>query len=378
MERYIADSVKNDLSSKVVMISGPRQVGKTTLARGLYSDYEYFNYDVSEDRLVLIEKSWKRDTQLIIFDELHKMKRWKQWLKGVYDVENVVPPLLVTGSAKLDTYRKVGDSMAGRYFQHRLHPLDLKEAITLFPDLDREELLERLLICSGFPEPFLRADEQYYKRWRQTHLDIILRQDLIDLEAVKDIQAIETLVALLKKRVASNTAYQNLAQDLQRDATTIKRWINMLENLYVVFRVTPYHQNIARSLLKSPKLYFYDVCQVDHDEGSRFENLVACALLKELHRLEDTKGVRGKLHYLRTKEGHEVDFLVAIDDEPKLLIEVKLSDDSLNKGLQYFAKYFPDIPKLQLVKNLKREKTYSNGVQVCKATQWLNNVEIPV
>lgn len=217
MKRYIEPFILNDLSHKIVLISGPRQCGKTTLSKQLSEHFDYFNYDAHEDRLALQDKAWDRDQSLIIFDEIHKMKKWKQWLKGIYDKEGIPPQLIVTGSAKLDTYRKVGDSLAGRYFQYRLHPLDLKEIAQQNIDIDPAKLFEQFWQCSGFPEPFLKGSETYYKRWQRTHLDIILRQDLIDIHAIRDIKAIETLVALLKNRVGSTVSYANLARDLERD-----------------------------------------------------------------------------------------------------------------------------------------------------------------
>jgi len=246
MDRYIKKFVKPDLNKKIVLLTGARQCGKTTLAKQLYSQYDYLNYDSAEDRLAMKKKSWDRQKPLIIFDELHKKKEWKRWLKGIYDTEGIPPEILVTGSAKLNIYKKVGDSLAGRYFQYRLHPLDLKEIYQVSQE-DGEKIFNRLYHCSGFPEPFLQDNETYYKRWRRTHLDIILRQDLIDLYAVRDIQAIETLVLLLKDRVGSSVSYANLARELERDANTIKRWLLLLENLYIIFRVMPYHKKISRS-----------------------------------------------------------------------------------------------------------------------------------
>ena len=281
MERLIQTNICRDLPLKIILLTGPRQCGKTTLAKNLGKTYDYLNYDSGEDRLALAKKAWDRQKQLVIFDELHKMKQWKRWLKGIYDTEGLSPNILVTGSAKLNTYKKVGDSLAGRYFHFRLHPLDMKEA-SKYWRADLEEIFNRLYHCSGFPEPFLHDDLNYYKRWRRSHLDIILRQDLLDLHSIRDIQAIETLVLLLKNRVGSPVSYANLARDLERDPNTIKRWLILLENLYVIFRVTPFHQKVARSLLKEPKFYFYDIAQVEGDKGARLENLVACALLKEL------------------------------------------------------------------------------------------------
>ena len=375
MKRYLNVDIKDALEKKIAIITGPRQCGKTTLAKQLYKDFDYFNYDAVEDRLALKEKSWDRNKPLLILDELHKMKEWKRWLKGVYDKEGIHPKILVTGSAKLNTYKKVGDSLAGRYFQYRLYPLDLKEVAKFDVSMSAEEAFNRLWHCGGFPEPFLEGSESYYKRWRRSHLDIILRQDLIDIQVIRDIQAIETLVHLLKTRVGAGVSYSNLARDLERDVNTIKRWLILLENLYVIFRITPYHKNIARSLLKEPKYYFYDIAQVEGNEGARLENLVALSLLKELHFMEDTLGATTQLNYLRTKDGKEIDFIVSIENKPSYLVEVKLSDENPAPGFQYFLPIFPHVKAIQLVKNISREKTFPNGLEIRKLVPWLTKLD---
>lgn len=375
MKRLIEPQIIKDLPEKIILISGPRQCGKTTLSKQLTPSFDYLNYDFAEDRLAIKNLSWDRSKKLIIFDELHKLKNWKQWLKGVFDKEGLPPSLLVTGSSKLDTYRKVGDSLAGRYFQFRLHPFDLQEIMS-FSQEDPRVIFERLLKIGGFPEPFLKGNEAYYKRWRRTHLDIILRQDLIDEYDVRDIQSIETLVQLLQERVGSPISYAQLARDLERDPKTIKRWLNMLENLYVIFKVTPYHKNIARSLLKEPKYYFYDNGRVMNEAGARLENLVACALLKRLSFITDTTGSETKLHYLRTKDGKELDFFILIDNKPVIALEIKSSDDTLSPAFKHFLEYFPGCSGVQLVNNQPREKTFSNGLAVRDVVKWLSEIDL--
>jgi len=370
MKRALFDAIEKDLNNKIILLTGPRQSGKTTLAKSVRNSYDYLNYDAVEDRLVLGEKSWDRSKSLVIFDELHKMPNWKTFLKGIYDKEGTTPNLLVTGSAKLDTFKKVGDSLAGRYFQFRLHPIDVKEAYTLWRE-DIPEILTRLLECGGFPEPFLSGSPTYYQRWRRTHTDIILRQDLVDTQAVRDIKAIETLIELLKKRVGSTISYANLARDLECDANTVKRWLNLLEDMYIIFRVTPYHKNIARSLLKEPKYYFYDIGLLDSDNlGTKIENLVACCLLKHLHWLEDTTGINTALHFLRTKDGKEIDFLMSVGKQDTM-IEVKLKDDNPAAAFAHFHEFMPDAKCLQLVLELKKEKTFEHGLEIRELGRWL-------
>ena len=373
MDRTLTAYLKKDLPKKIVLLSGPRQSGKTTLAKMLFQDVEYYNYDLAEDRVAVMEKSWRPNCELVIFDELHKMENWKSWLKGIYDTRGTTPPILVTGSARLDIARKMGDSLAGRFFQHRLHPVDPKEVRAFMaPD----EALSRLLRFGGFPEPFLTGEEVFYRRWRKSHLDIILRQDLLDLENIRNIAAIETLIELMRRRVGSPVSYNSLAGDLQRDPKTVKRWLDLLENLYVLFRVVPYHRNIARSLLKEPKYYFYDSGQVSGDEGIRLENIVACALHKELHYLEDTLGRRTALHYLRDKQGREIDFLVVIDDRPVVMIAVKWAENVLSRHFAGFAKYLPGTPGIQAVGRLEREKSFESGVRIVAAASWLAALDL--
>lgn len=376
MRRYLETLIREDMGKKIILISGPRQTGKTTLAKMLSDDYDYFNYDLAEHRLALKEKSWDRSKALIIFDELHKMKNWKSWLKGIYDVEGIPPSIVVTGSAKLDAYRKVGDSLAGRFFQFRLHPLDLKEIHDILESGDSSAELDKLLYLGGFPEPFLTGERRFYNRWKKSHLDIILKQDLIDLENVQQVAAMETLIELLKTKVGSPISYSALARDLECSDKTAKRWLTILENMYVIFKVTPFHKKIARSILKSPKYYFYDTGQVPGDPGIRLENLVACALLKEIQFRMDCHGENAALHYVKNKEGKEIDFLVVRDNRPESLIEVKHRAGALSPSFSIFSKHFPDAKRIQVVKELDREKTFPDGAEMRAAHRWLAKMDI--
>jgi len=376
MNRYLEKYILEDLEKNIVLLTGPRQTGKTTLSKMLIAGFDYFNYDNSEDRLSLLQKSWDRSKNLIIFDEFHKLKNWKSWLKGIYDTEGVPPAIIVTGSAKLDVYRKVGDSLAGRFFQFRLHPLDLKEINNILKPENLHAELDKLLDTGGFPEPFLNGRSRFYKRWKKSHLDIIIKQDLIDLENVQQITSIETLIQLLKKQVGSPISYSSLAGDLQCSDKTIKRWLTILENMYVIFRVPPFHKNIARSILKSPKFYFYDTGQVVGDSDAKLENLVACALLKEIHYLEDCHGEEKYLYYLKNKDGKEIDFFITSNEDPVLMVEVKWSDENVSSNFKIFRKFFPEVRMVQIVKELKREKTFSNGVEIRNAHRWLSKLSL--
>ena len=374
MDRYLKDPLAEEIDKKILLLTGPRQCGKTTLSKMLTTDFQYINHDLAEHRLLLSEKSWDRDKALIIFDELHKMHEWKSWLKGIYDVEGIPPGLMVTGSARLDAFRKVGDSLAGRHFQFRLHPIDLREALA-YSDLEAPDIFTRLMAVGGFPEPFLNGTTRYYNRWKRSHIDLILKEDLLTLSAVRDIQSIETLIELLRSRVGSPVSSNSLARDLHKSPNTIQSWLKLLEDLYVIFRVTPYHKNIARSILKEPKFYFYDNGMVMGDDGIKLENLVACALLKEIPRCQDVEGENCRLHYVRNKDGQEIDFLVTRANKPERLIEVKWADSSLSP---HFKKFFPraQLKRVQVVGELKQSKSYPSAERIEPAIKFLSELSL--
>lgn len=374
MERYLEGFIRKDLKEKIVLLSGPRQVGKTTLSKQLTNSHVYLSYDASFDRRIIHAQEWDRDADLVIFDELHKMKEWKSWIKGVYDTEGISPSLLITGSARLDTYRKGGDSLAGRFFYYRLHPLTVKEICSTLGEKS-ETALDKLVKLGGFPEPYLKDSETFAKRFRRIHTDTIIREDLLDLERVRDIKSIEILIDLLRTRVGSTTSYSALANDLQVSIHTVKHWLQILENLYIIFPVRPYHKNIARSILKESKYYLYDTGSVEGDLGAKLENTVACALLRELHLIEDTTGSRVALHYLRDKEKHEVDFLPVVDKRPLCMIEVKVSEDNFSPSLFRFHRKLEHAKPYQIVYRLKRKKS-KDAVRMLPAHEFLRELQL--
>lgn len=374
MERYLEGFIRKDLEEKIVLLSGPRQVGKTTLSKQLTNSHVYLSYDASSDRRIIHAQEWDRDADLVIFDELHKMKKWKSWIKGIYDTEGISPSLLITGSARLDTYKKGGDSLAGRFFYYRLHPLTVKEICSTLGEKP-ETALDRLLKLGGFPEPYLKDSETFAKRFRRIHTDTIIREDLLDLERVRDIKSIEILIDLLRTRVGSTTSYSALANDLQVSIHTVKHWLQILENLYIIFPVRPYHKNIARSLLKESKYYLYDTGAVEGDLGAKLENTVACALLRDLHLIEDTTGSRVALHYLRDKEKHEVDFLPVVDKRPLCMIEVKVSEENFSPSLFRFHRKLEHAKPYQIVYRLKRKKS-KDSVRMLPAHEFLRDLQL--
>lgn len=358
--RYITPYILDDLRSKMVFISGPRQVGKTTLAKGILSNHfssgRYLDWDLDEDRQDILKKRWDRDDKLLIFDELHKFPKWKSWIKGIFDVFHESHAFLVTGSARLDVYRRGGDSLMGRYHPWRLHPFTLDE---LPEGISPEEGFQRLMTLGGFPEPFISGDDRLARRWRRERFDRVLREDIRDLESIRNIQLLSLFVDLLRQRVGGLVTLSNIATDLQISPKTAKAWLDVLERMYLLFTVRPYTKSLPRAVLKPPKVYFFDNGDVLAGEGERFENLVATSLLKRLHFLEERDGYRYELRYLRDKEGREIDFVIIKENYIEELVEVKWSDEEISKSLLYYAERLKPQRATQIIAHLRR--TYTHG-----------------
>jgi predicted AAA+ superfamily ATPase len=371
--RYIKRYILEDLKKKMVFVGGPRQVGKTTLAKAIltnnYPDGRYMNWDFDDDRQDILQKKWSSSDTLLVFDELHKFPRWKGWIKGIYDVSSDTHSFLVTGSARLDTYRRGGDSLMGRYHYWRLHPFTLDE----IPEgISPEDAFSRLMTVGGFPEPFLEGDERTARRWRRERFDRVLREDVRDLDSVRNIQLLGLFLDLLRRRVGGSVTISNLANDIQVAPQTAKTWLEVLERMYLLFIVRPYTTSLPRAVLKPPKVYFFDNGDVLGDEGARFENLVAASLIKRLHFLEDRDGFRYELRYIRDKEGREVDFAVLKDGKLEELIEAKFSDEDISKSLSYYSERLKPRSSTQITANLKRSFD-KNGIRVTDPISYFKN-----
>ncbi len=354
--RYIYDYVLKDLAKKMVFIGGPRQVGKTTLAQAVLKNLEfrggrYFNWDYDDDRRDILAKKWSTDNRLLVLDELHKYPKWKGWLKGLYDVSKTQHRFLVTGSARLDVYRRGGDSLLGRYHYWRLHPFTLDEHPSL---KDPKEALKRLMTVGGFPEPFISGDATEARRWRRERFDRVLREDIRDLESVGNLQMLSLFVDALRQRVGGMVVLSNIAGELQVSPKTAKAWLGVIERMYLAFAIRPFTKSIPRSIQKPPKVYFYDNGDVIGDEGAVFENLVAAALLKRIHFWEDRDGHRYELCYIRDKEGREVDFAIVKEGRVEELIEVKVGDEKPSSSLSYYAERLKPKRATQIVMGLRR------------------------
>lgn len=371
--RYLERNVELDLAKKMVFLAGPRQVGKTTFAKALLEKNNiprerYLNWDATEDREQIIRERFPTGAGWVALDEIHKYSRWRQVVKGLFDKRHPEVSVLVTGSARLDHYRHGGDSLQGRYHFYRMHPLTLAE----LKSSSRGDLKD-LLVYGGFPEPFGAASEKETKRWSREYRSRLIREDLQDLERVKDIGLMESLAIRLPELVGSPLSINALREDLQVSHKTVARWLTIFENLYLIFRIYPFGAPKIRAVKKEAKHYHIDWTTV-RAAGARFENLVACHLLKWCHFLEDTEGRDVELRYFRDIDRREVDFVVLEDQIPVYFIECKNSDRDTSRSMRYLKKRFPDVKALQLSLEGSREFETKDGIEVMPAGRFLSGL----
>ncbi len=387
IKRYIEKHILNDLKNKMVFISGPRQVGKTTLAKQLGNKffpgkYAYLNWDASDDRSNIIKNIMPADKDLLIFDEIHKYRDWKTYLKGQYDKHKEEFKILVTGSARLDIYKKGGDSLLGRYHSYRLHPLSLNELMDKevhYNPLDKltfheearkkKDLFHDLLKFGGFPEIFIMRDEKTLRRWHNERVDRLVREDIRDIENVRDISLLQVLTKLLPEKVGSLLSLNSLREDLGVNHKTVAQWVDIFERFYYHFRIYPYQSTLIKSLRKEPKLYLWDWSEII-DEDIRFENMVASHLLKFSHFLYDVEGYKTQLYYLRDKEQREVDFLLTVNNRPWFAVEAKNKFKEIPAPLKYFERKLK-IPFSYLVIKENGVDVMKDGIRAISADKFL-------
>lgn len=367
-QRYLRPQVLQDLTKKMVFVSGPRQVGKTTLALSLpRARAGYLNWDVAADRQRILQRELPVGP-LWILDEIHKFRGWRNWLKGVYDGRPKGQKILVTGSARLDFYRYSGDSLQGRYHLLRLHPLSVAEL-----DLTEASAFRDLLLLGGFPEPFFAGSQVEARRWSREYRNLLIREELTSLERVDDLGRLELLMLRLPELVGSLLSVNALREDLEVSHKTTERWIEILERLYAVFRLAPLGAPRIRAIRKARKHYHFDWSLVEN-LPARFENLVASHLLKWVHHTQDTEGRDLELRYFRDTDGREVDFVVVDKRSPTLLVECKSSDTAVDPALRYLKARFPGAAAWQIAAEGKKDYQTPEGIRVAPAVTFLRTL----
>lgn len=363
MERLYQNLIRQhfDENQQMLFLAGPRQVGKTTIAltaEELTDCFLYLNYDNEKHRQILFGgedailraldfSSMHTFIPILVLDEFHKDKQWKQFLKGFYDVYKSQINIIVTGSAKLDIYKSGSDSLMGRYFLYRIHPLTVSELLNPSINKNLSDLVHqpshlddvtfnRLLTYGGYPEPYLKGNKRFAVQWNTLRKQQLFREDIRDLAQIQDLAHLEMLAQLLQHQTGQLVNYVKLANVARVSVDTVRRWMNTLESFYYCFTIKPWFKNVKRSLLKGPKVFLWDWSLIQ-DEGARFENFVASHLLKAVQFWTDHGFGDFGLYFLRDKEKREVDFLITRDNKPWFMVEAKKSSNhSISSSLHYF------------------------------------------
>ncbi|OGQ08915.1 MAG: hypothetical protein A3G32_02045 [Deltaproteobacteria bacterium RIFCSPLOWO2_12_FULL_40_28] len=380
--RSLQPFIEQDLGKKIVLLGGPRQVGKTHLALHLTKKLlgHYYNWDDAGDREHILKKGFLHD-QFVVLDELHKYERWKGFLKGLYDKYHQNLKMMVTGSARMDVYRRGGDSLFGRHYHFRLHPLSVGEVLNPkqilppenswsmeTPHKENNEVFQQLLKFGGFPEPFYTATEKEHERWSLQRRELLVRQDIRDLTQIHMLGLVEHLMLLLPNHVGSVLSLHSIKENLQVAYNTVGQWLQTLERLYICFPLKPYSTKMRRSLHKSSKVYLWDWSQIEN-EGARFENLVASHLLKATHVWRDLGHGDFELFFLRDRDRREVDFCVCKNKKPWLIVETKLAETQVSEPLYYYSQKL-SVPAIQVV--AKKGISQQNGpIKIISADSFL-------
>lgn len=375
MHRFYENRIQSFLAeySKMLFISGPRQVGKTTIAKSIVKNKInsiYLNWDYLPDRDTILNKVDKefeniltikaKDKPKAVFDEIHKFSDWKNLIKGFFDKFNEHLEFIVTGSARLNIYKKGGDSLMGRYINLTIHPLSVSELANNYEsenaaglrvpkDIGREAF-EQLLKFGGFAEPFLKANQRFHNIWSRQRFEQLFREDIRNIEDISNIYALELVASMLKEQSGGLTSYTSLAKKARVSDQTIRRWLYLLEKHYYCFSVRPWSKNIVRSLLKEPKYFLWDWSQIS-DLGMRFENFIASHLIKAVDYWNESGLGTFGLYYIRDKQKREVDFLVSKNNQPWFLVEAKLSQYDISPNLKYFHELIKPEFSFQVLQN---------------------------
>ncbi len=405
VETYAFDEMLT--ARHMVFLAGPRQVGKTRLAKQFLKTKKcgklYYNWDDILTRQAYLSDSRFFESQArstdtkdpwIVFDEIHKRNRWRDILKGVYDIFHEDFRFLITGSARLDLFRSSGDSLVGRYNLFHMMPLSINEVslqkktscflmennFNASFDVFKNDVLpsnkpeitdafKALLVHGPFPEPFIKQNDRFCRKWHQDYISLLVREDLRDISKVTELDRIENLLFLLKPRIMSPLSMPNLGNELEAAHTTIKNWLEQLKRLYLIFPVTPWTKKVSRGLKKAKKWYFLNWYYAPKGPA-RLENMVGSYLYRTCLGLTDMGYGNFSLHYIRTLDKKEIDFIIAKDNTPVLAVEVKSGSTALSKELINRKNWFPDTPTIGVQVVDKR-----NYLQKHPGNTWVMSVE---
>ena len=347
--RYLTENIIEDLNEKMVFLGGPRQVGKTTAAKELVArniKSSYYNWDRISDRTAALRGEWVPDYKLIILDEFHKHSKWKTWIKGEFDTHKDIYQFLLTGSARLNIFRRGGDSLQGRYHYYTLHPFSIAELMNsktavkpmqelVFNESSHDEEFNALFDFGGFPEPFLKQNRRFLRRWHMEKTERFFSEDIRELTFIKDFGNLALLADILPDKTSSILSINSLAEDLQVNFRTVANWLDTFEQFYYCFRIPPFQSKKIAAVRKEKKLYLWDWSAIEND-GQKLENFIAYHLLKFCNYLYSYEGYDIALSFLRDSTGKEVDFIVTFNNKPWFSVEVKNSDSTISKNLYYF------------------------------------------
>ncbi|MCG2724920.1 MAG: AAA family ATPase [Elusimicrobia bacterium] len=381
VKRYLSDIAFSDkFGRQMRFITGPRQAGKTTIAKQCLTNNNsklYYNWDNKTVRLKFrngsdfiaedILKTEKRGNYWACFDEIHKIPHWKNILKDFFDTHEKTVKFIITGSARLDMFRNAGDSLSGRYFLFKLNPLILSEIINspfsnILPEPNSLDYIEKniagkkaftkemsdLLKYSGFPEPLLKANEVFHKKWVETYLEMTVDHDIRDLSRIHQLESVKQLLSIMPSKIGSPLSINSIREDLEVNFLTAKNYIEYLCKTCVLFKVPPYSSKKNRLIKKEQKVYFYD-WTLAGNIGARFENYVAMELKTRIDIWNDSQKDNYKLYFVRSRDGLETDFLIAKNNAPWLLCEAKVSSEGISSQHRRHSAILGDIPFAQIV-----------------------------
>jgi predicted AAA+ superfamily ATPase len=384
---------------RMVFMAGARRVGKTTLGDMIaetFANRVYLNWEIPENRARLIrnpvffEEVERRDESapFVMFDEINRYRGWRSYLKGAHERVEGDYQFLVAGSSRLDYPQRRGDSLAGRYYLLHLWPFTQAELgrANLKPEeffgnpqqvsMDRhpelKELWRALSEQSGFPEPFLAGRKTAYRRWSSAYAGQVIREDIRDATGIKAVDELETLYQLLPAQVGQLLPVPALAQGLQVAYNTIRSWLLTLQRFFTIFSLAPWSRGVPRAIREGQKVYLWDVPRV-REPGARFENMVALELCRAVSTWNEMGFGRFSLNFVRTKDQQEVDFIIADDGQPVLLIDARAEEHQPSAALIKFqsALKVPAVLLVQAADGYRRISNDDQAVLIAPACQYL-------